>query len=134
MVAAIETFGRTSLMTTESIAKKRQGARDSLFLTTEVTVEGARKAVTVRVRNLSPGGMMIDGNAVFHEGAVVSANLRGIGSVSGKIAWIVEDRAGVSFDDEIDPKEARAPVAAVKPNILFTPTVDKSRRPGLKIR
>jgi hypothetical protein len=121
-------------MTTESIAKKRQSARDSLFLTTEVTVEGALKVVTVRVRNLSPGGMMIDGNPLFHTGAVISADLRGIGAVSGKIAWIVEDRAGVSFDDEIDPKEARAPVAAAKPKILFTPTVDRSRRPGLKIR
>ncbi len=134
MPAFNETFGRTSLMTTESIAKKRQGARDSLFLTTEVTVEGARGPVTVRVRNLSPGGMMIDGNPIFHKGAAVSADLRGIGLVSGKIAWIVEDRAGVSFDDEIDPKEARAPVASAKPKILFTPTVDRSRRPGLKIR
>jgi PilZ domain len=120
-------------MTTESIAKKRQAARDSLFLTSEVTVEGALKPVVVRVRNLSPGGMMIDGNAIFREGAVVSANLRGIGAVSGTIAWVVDERAGVAFDQEIDPKEARAPIAA-KPNVRFTPTVDKSRRPGLKLR
>ncbi len=121
-------------MPTESIAKKRQVARDSLFLSTEVTVQGALKPVTVRVRNLSPGGMMIDGNAIFHEGAVVSAELRGIGSVSGKIAWILEERAGVSFDEEIDPKEARAPVSAPKPKVLFTPQPDRSRRPGLKLR
>ena len=120
-------------MSTESIAKKRQAARDSLFLTTDVMVVGALKPVTVRVRNLSPGGMMIDGNAVFHEGAVVSAELRGIGSVSGKIAWLMEERAGVAFDKEIDPKEARAPVTA-KPIALFTPQPHRSRRPGLKIR
>ena len=134
MVATVETFGRILLMTTESIAKKRKAARDSLFLSCEITVEGALKPVIVRVRNLSAGGMMIDGNAVFNEGAGVSANLRGIGVVMGKIAWIVEDRAGVSFDMEIDPKEARAPVAVAKPKILFTPSLDKSRRPGLKIR
>ena len=134
MVAAVETFGRVKVMSTESTAKKRQAARDSLFLSTDVTVAGARKPVTVRVRNLSPGGMMIDGNAIFHEGAAISADLRGIGSVSGKIAWILEGRAGVSFDEEIDPKEARAPVAAPKPPILFTPQPDRSRRPGLKIR
>ena len=121
-------------MTTESIAKKRQTARDSLFLSSEITVEGALKPVTVRVRNLSTGGMMIDGNALFHEGALVSAALRGIGQVAGKIAWIVEDRAGVAFDKEIDPKEARAPVGVAKPNIRYVPVIDKSRRPGLKIR
>ena len=121
-------------MTTESIAKKRQTARDSLFLSSEITVEGALKPVTVRVRNLSTGGMMIDGNALFHEGAVVSAALRGIGSVAGKIAWIVEDRAGVAFDKEIDPKEARAPVGMAKSNAHYVQIVDKSpRRPGLKI-
>lgn len=121
-------------MSTEPSTKKRQGARDSLFLSTEIMVVGAKKPVTVRVRNLSPGGMMIDGNAVFHEGARVSAELRGIGPVDGSIAWIVDDRAGVAFDMEIDPKEARAPVTAARPVIRFTPTVDKSRRPGLKIR
>jgi hypothetical protein len=121
-------------MTTESSAKKRQAARDSLFLTSEVTVEGAVKPVTVRVRNLSAGGMMIDTNAIFHEGAVVETDLRGIGPVAGKIAWIIEDRAGVAFDKEIDPKSARAPVAAAKPRVLFTPQPDRSRRPGLKLR
>jgi PilZ domain len=121
-------------MTTESIAKKRQAARDSLFLTSEVTVEGALKAVTVRVRNLSAGGMMIDTNAIFREGAVVKADLRGIGPVAGKIAWIVEDRAGVAFNQAIDPKSARAPVAAAKPRVAFTPQPDRSRRPGLKLR
>jgi PilZ domain len=134
MIAPVKTIGRAISMSTESIAKKRQTARDSLFLSTEVTVVGALKPVTVRVRNLSAGGMMIDGNAIFHEGAVVSAALRGIGKVSGKIAWVIEERAGIAFDDEIDPKEARAPVVAAKPQVLFTPQVDRSRRPGLKIR
>jgi PilZ domain len=134
MVAPNETFGRIISMSTEPIAKKRQAARDSLFLSAEVTVAGARKPVTVRVRNLSAGGMMVDGNAIFHEGAIVSADLRGIGAVSGRIAWVMEERAGVAFDEEIDPKEARAPVTAAKPPVLFTPQPDRSRRPGLKIR
>jgi PilZ domain len=121
-------------MSTQSIAKKRQSSRDSLFLSAEITVEGARKPVTVRVRNLSPGGMMIDGNPIFHEGAIVSADVRGIGAVAGKIAWVIDERAGVAFDEEIDPKEARAPVAPAKPRVLFTPSQDRTRRPGLKMR
>jgi PilZ domain len=122
-------------MTSETTSKKRQAARDSLFLSTEVMVEGALKPVSVRVRNLSPGGMMIDGNAVFHEGAVVSAALRGIGAVAGRIAWVAEGRAGIAFDKEIDPKEARGSTGSLPNNFtLFKPPVAAERRPGLKLR
>jgi PilZ domain len=122
-------------MSTETTAKKRKASRDSLFLSTEVMVEGALKPVSVRVRNLSPGGMMIDGNAVFHEGAVVSAGLRGIGAVAGRIAWVAEGRAGIAFDQEIDPKEARGSTGSLPANFtLFKPEIDRARRPGLKIR
>ena len=89
--------------------------------------------MSVRVRNLSPGGMMVDTNAIFQEGLAVSAELRGLGAVRGKIAWIIEGRAGVSFDKKVDPKEARAPVANPKPIVLFTPKQPRARRPGLKI-
>jgi hypothetical protein len=71
---------------------------------------------------------------VFHEGAIVSADVRGLGTLTGKIAWSVEGRVGISFDQEIDPREARTPIAAAKPRVLFKPIVDKSRRPGLKPR
>ena len=112
---------------------KRKAARDSLFLTAEVRAEGANGLVNVRVRNLSPGGMMIDSSPVFHEGAKVTAHIRGIGDVTGHIAWIMEERAGVAFDAEIDPRQARKPVSAGKPDATFIPPVAKSRRPGLKI-
>jgi PilZ domain len=122
-------------MSTETTAKKRKAGRDSLFLSTEIMVEGARKPVSVRVRNLSPGGMMIDGNAVFQEGAVVSAGLRGIGAVAGRIAWIAEGRAGIAFDQDIDPKEARGSTGSLPNNFtLFKPPVIGERRPGLKVR
>lgn len=121
-------------MITESAAKRRQASRDSMFLTTDVLVQGAEKAVTVLVRNLSPGGMMIDSNPVFQEGALLTAAVRGIGTLTGKIAWIIEERAGVSFDEEIDPKEARAPVSEAKLKGSFTPQPHRSRRPGLKLR
>ncbi len=134
MAGAVEISGRNLLMSMPSNAKKRQTERDSLFLSSEVTVQGIRKPVTVRVRNLSPGGMMIDGNPIFHEGLSISAELRGIGPVAGHIAWVMSDRAGVAFDSEIDPREARISVVPAKPRELFNPVLDKSRRPGLKLR
>ena len=120
-------------MSSAPISKGRQKPRDSLFLSAEVSVATGLKPVVVRVRNLSAGGMMVDSNAIFHKGAIVSAKLRGIGSVSGEIAWVIDERAGISFDKEIDPKEARAPVSAPKPIVLLPPHSPRARRPGLKI-
>lgn len=121
-------------MSVDTITSNRQRPRDSLFLSAKVSVEGSLKPVAVRVRNLSVGGMMVDSNAVFHEGSVVSIELRGIGAVPGQIVWIIDDRAGISFDKEIDPMAARAPVAVRTPHMLFKPPAHRSRRPGLKLR
>lgn len=129
-----ETVGRNVVMPVDTIASSRQGPRDSLFLSAKVAVCGGLKPVAVRVRNLSVGGMMVDSNAIFHEGSTVLVELRGIGAVPGQIVWIVEDRAGISFDKEIDPMAARAPVAVRTPHMMFTPQPHRSRRPGLKLR
>jgi len=41
----------------------------------------------------------------------VTVNLRNIGAVTGRVAWIEDGRYGISFDREIDPQAVRAPVA-----------------------
>ena len=121
-------------MPVEPIPSSRQRPRDSLLLSAKISVDGALKPVAVRVRNLSVGGMMVDGNAIFHDGSIVSVELRGIGTITGQIVWIIDDRAGISFDKEIDPMAARAPVAVRTPHMLFKPQPHRSRRPGLKLR
>lgn len=121
-------------MPVDTITSSRQRPRDSLFLSAKIAVDGGLKPVAVRVRNLSVGGMMVDSNAIFNEGSAVSVELRGIGAVPGQIVWIVEGRAGISFDKEIDPMAARAPVAVRTPPMLFKPQLPRSRRPGLKLR
>jgi PilZ domain len=121
----------------EAIASNRNAARDSLFLSTDVVVPGAPKPITVRVRNLSAGGMMIDGNPAFVEGVTVESDLRGIGIVKGRVAWTMPERAGIAFDMEIDPKMARHPVGQNKSSKTVTyarPPLDYTSRPGLKAR
>jgi hypothetical protein len=110
---------------------KRQAERDSLFLTATLQVQGLASPITVRVRNLSNGGMMIDGNALLMPGQSVETDLRGIGPVTGMIAWVEAGRAGIAFDDMVDPKMARTPVAKPDPTILKAPKIT-DRRPGLK--
>jgi PilZ domain len=122
-------------MTVETTSvTNRNAARDSLFLSADLTVAGLAKPFSVRVRNLSEGGMMVDGHPAFAEGLQVSADLRGIGMVSGQVAWAMPERAGIAFDVAIDPKDARHPVGQTKTVTYKRPPVDTTSRPGLKTR
>jgi hypothetical protein len=88
----------------------RAAPRDSLFLlTTLSTAEGAPLG-KARVRNLSATGLMADCERAVPAGIQVVCDLRGVGKVSGVIAWSREDKIGMAFDEPIDPQLARKPV------------------------
>lgn len=95
----------------------RQIERDSLLLIAQLRVEGGEAEYRVKVRNLSAGGMMAEGQAPVARGVRVSVGLRNVGWADGTVAWKQDDRFGIAFDDEIDPKLARAPVAAGAPDL-----------------
>lgn len=111
----------------------REKSRDSLFLSAIVVFDGTATLQTVRVRNLSAGGMMIDVGAARQKGLGVSVVLQNIGEIRGRVIWSTEKRLGIAFEHEIDPHLARRkPVAAEVPGCKL-PYV-ASRRPGLAIR
>lgn len=89
----------------------RQLGRDSLFLMADLRLEGQDGEHRVRVRNLSPGGMMAEGALRVARGTQLEANLRHIGWVEGVVAWVQDNRFGIAFAEQIDPKLAREPVA-----------------------
>lgn len=84
--------------------------RDSLFLLAQLRVDGDETVYRVKVRNLSAGGMMAEGDVLVARGSRVHVELRNIGWTLGSVAWKQENRFGIAFADEIDPKMARAPV------------------------
>lgn len=84
--------------------------RDSLFLLARVRIGASDTWTDVRVRNLSAGGLMAELAAALAINTPLELELRGIGSVSGRVAWQAEGRTGVAFDTEIDPMKARKPV------------------------
>ncbi len=88
----------------------RNFERDSLFLMADLVIEGGAPAARVTVRNLSAGGMMMEGAPRLRRGTRVALDLRNIGLVAGTVVWIQGRRTGVAFDDEIDPKQARTQV------------------------
>lgn len=87
----------------------RSVSRDSLFLLASIQVEQSSEAHRVRVRNLSNGGMMGEGNLRVKRGNRLSIELRNVGTVGGSVAWVQDNRFGVAFDNEIDSAQARKP-------------------------
>jgi len=121
-------------MTQDDEQGQRQEKRDSLYLNAEVAIDG-RASFATRVRNLSAGGMMIDVTCDQVPGTPLVAEIRGIGEIGGRIAWSSPGRAGVAFNEEINPRLARKSNAAGQRDLL--PEFLKSppgRRPGLAIR
>jgi hypothetical protein len=90
-------------------SSQRSASRDSLLLSAQLRVSGEPE-VTVRVRNLSAGGLMAEYTQPVAIGTPVEVDVRGVGWVGGRIAWAAEGRVGIAFDNEIDPMAARKPV------------------------
>ena len=85
----------------------RQVNRDSLFLLAQLRVDGQDAVYRVKVRNLSAGGMMAEGDARVMRGSLVMVELRNVGWVEGSVAWKQDNRFGIAFVDEIDPSVVR---------------------------
>jgi hypothetical protein len=88
----------------------RQLGRDSLFLLANLRFEEHGEIYRIKVRNLSSGGMMAEGDLKVAPGTAAQVELRNIGWVDGTVAWKQDGRFGLAFTDEIDPKRARARV------------------------
>lgn len=87
----------------------RDTARDSMFLQAILRPlsGGNPPAFSVRVRNLSAGGLMAEADAEVAIDDRITVELRNIGQVEGKVAWVRAPRFGVMFDVTVDPKLAR---------------------------
>lgn len=90
----------------------RSVERDSLFLMADVRLEGATQTERIKVRNLSSGGMMGEGEiaVAVSRGSRIVVTLRNIGEIDGSVAWVQGNRFGVAFASEIDPKAPRTSV------------------------
>ena len=106
----------------------RQVNRDSLFLLAQVRVVGQDGDARVKVRNLSAGGMMAEGDVKVARGSLVQVELRNIGWVDGSVAWKQGDRFGIAFVEEIDPMLARAPAGTQAPD-YSAPRFTKNHQP-----
>jgi hypothetical protein len=113
--------------------------RDSLFLMADVRLEGDATAYRVKVRNLSAAGMMADGELPVMRGSRVTVELRNLSPVAGSVAWVQDQRFGIAFAHEIDPKAPRTQVGSgdlatpryVRPSTIAPPGTE-GERPHLR--
>lgn len=95
----------------KSALLRRRDERDSLFLLAPLRNLQTDIEQTVRVRNLSAHGMMADDAHSLANGDRIETTLRGIGIVTGHVAWVAKNSAGISFDEPVEPKLARKPIS-----------------------
>ena len=114
-------------LSADDFTGQRAGARDSLMLTAQFRIAG-RDVVQVRVRNLSSGGLMAEYAQPIDGGTPVDVDVRGVGWVTGRIAWSAEGRVGVAFDHDIDPMLARKPVGKGPGTPSFVKPILPTRR------
>jgi len=114
-------------------ASKRRRPRDSMLLMGTIKAFGdvVRNKNPIRIRNLSATGLMADSQAAYDLGCLVEVEMRGIGTVSGEVVWIRQNRMGITFSKAVDPKLARMPAQAAA---VFEPLKVQGhlRRPGLR--
>ncbi|MGV3729312.1 MAG: PilZ domain-containing protein [Sphingopyxis sp.] len=97
----------------EEVAALSRGAdRDSLFLQAELAIAGRPDRITVRVRNLSPGGMLAEAKLAVEPGAAVEVELRNVGAVAGRVIWVGDGKFGIAFDRLVDPQAVRRQVVS----------------------
>jgi len=105
----------------DETAANRARARDSLLLAARLRSPALKGERQVRVRNLSAGGLMAELAEPIEIGAPVEVEMRGVGKVRGRIAWIAAGRIGIAFDHRIDPMKARKPVVTPPQQIIDKP-------------
>ncbi|SNS80288.1 PilZ domain-containing protein [Sphingopyxis indica] len=96
----------------EVAALSRSADRDSLFMQANLYVTNGGQPALVRVRNLSPGGMLAEGPVRVAEGAAIEVELRNIGPVPGRVVWVGEGKFGIAFDRQVNPQVVRRQVKA----------------------
>ncbi|MBS0255848.1 MAG: PilZ domain-containing protein [Proteobacteria bacterium] len=92
----------------------RHISRDSMFVQARLR-DAAGAEHMVRIRNLSSGGVMAEGNLRMQRGDAISIEIRNVGWVDGNVAWVADSRFGIAFCESVDPRAVRSPVIQTGP-------------------
>ena len=107
--------------------KNRRSRRSPVLLAAAIEVAG--KPVSVKLRNLSEEGALIEGEGLPVEGSSTCFKRNEL-RVKGRVVWVHGRYAGVAFDEPLNPEQVLRNVPAPKRKTQVT----DFRRPGLACR
>ena len=88
-------------MDESSSAQNRRSRRSNVLMAATVEYDGA--LVKTRMRNLSKEGALVEGEGLPPIGQEVKFR-KGDLNLSGNVAWRAGNRAGIAFDQPLDPE------------------------------
>ena len=112
-------------MDDSSPTQNRRSHRSHLWMAASLEHEGGDIPVTLR--NLSADGALVEGDHGLAPGTEIIFHKNEL-SVSGRIAWVEDRRAGIAFAMGLDPETVLRHVSAPKPR---SEEICK-KRPGLR--
>jgi hypothetical protein len=101
----------------------RRNRRSKVLMTATLELSGS--ALPVKLRNLSAEGALIEGANLPVEGSKVVFKRLEL-TVAGRIAWVSNGQAGVTFDMKLEPEAMLHHIPVPKPRVL-----PNFKRPGL---
>lgn len=114
-------------MDESSMMKNRRSRRSPVLLA--ATVEVAGEPVSVKLRNLSEEGALIEGEQLPLEGSSTYFGRNDL-RLKSRVAWVQGRYAGVAFDQRLKPEEVLRNIPTAKRPAQLT----DFRRPGLACR
>ncbi len=104
--------------------------RYAVVLSAQVLPEGAENTVSVRICNISAGGLMAIVPPHVTLSGQVSIMIRHMGTLRGDIVWAQKDRIGIRFETEIDPVAMLAERAerAAAPSLMANRFVELAKK------
>lgn len=97
------------------LEERRKEARYTLILRVGVLQQGGRSSLCL-VRNISPSGVQVKIYAQPIANAPVSIRVADEPAVHGRLVWIKDEIAGISFDEELDPVALLRVQQKLRPN------------------
>lgn len=92
------------------------------------TIRDAGLSLSIRFRNLSPSGALVEGDELPPEGAAILLQYNGH-LLRSHVVWADGRRGGIRFEQPVSLSSSLRQVATPKP-----PPPERSRRPGLKCK
>lgn len=104
--------------------QNRRAQRSHVLMAASIEASGL--TMPVKLRNLSSEGALVEGGELPAIGSPVTFRKKEL-KLAGRVAWVVDGRAGIAFDARLDPEAVLRHVPTTKPQAKLD-----FRRPRLR--